>query len=70
MSAVLAAPAAVGETERVINSASNSSSAPAGYRFPLIGVAVRWYLRSGLSDRDVEELLTERGIVVDQVTIP
>ena len=32
-------------------------------------VAVRWYLRYGLSYRDVEELLTERGIEVDHVTI-
>jgi hypothetical protein len=39
------------------------SSAPAGYRFPreVIAVAVRWYLRYGLSYRDVEELLAERG---------
>jgi hypothetical protein len=28
-------------------------------------VAVRWYLRYGLSYRDVEELLAERGIMVD-----
>jgi IS6 family transposase len=48
-----------------------SSSTPAGYRFPLevIAVAVRWYLRYGLSYRDVEELLAERGITVDHVTI-
>jgi transposase-like protein len=32
-------------------------------------VAVRWYLRYGLSYRDVEELLAERGIVVDHVTV-
>jgi IS6 family transposase len=32
-------------------------------------LAVRWYLRFGLSYRDVEELLTERGIDVDHVTI-
>ncbi len=32
-------------------------------------VAVRWYLRYGLSCRDVEELLTERGIQVDHVTV-
>ena len=31
-------------------------------------LAVRWYLNS-LSYRDVEELLAERGIVVDHVTI-
>ena len=32
-------------------------------------IAVRWYLRYGLSYRDVEELLAERGIVVDHVTV-
>jgi transposase, IS6 family len=31
--------------------------------------AMRWYLRYGLSYRDVEELLAERGIQVDHVTI-
>jgi transposase-like protein len=35
----------------------------------MILVAVRWYLRYGLSYRDVEELLAERGITVDHVTI-
>ncbi len=30
-------------------------------------VAVRWYLRYGLSYRDVEELLAERCITVDLV---
>jgi IS6 family transposase len=49
----------------------SGSSAPAGYRFPreVIAVAVRWYLRYGLSYRDVEELLAERGVEVDHVTI-
>jgi transposase, IS6 family len=39
-------------------------SALAGFRFPpeVITVAVRWYLRYGLSYRDVEELLAERGV--------
>ena len=32
-------------------------------------LVVRWYLRFGLSYRDVEELLVERGIAVDHVTI-
>jgi transposase-like protein len=32
-------------------------------------LAVRWYLRFGLSFRDVEELLAERGVQVDHVTI-
>jgi hypothetical protein len=47
------------------------SSPPAGCRFPreVIAVAVSWYLRYGLSYRDVEELLGERGIEVDHVTI-
>lgn len=31
--------------------------------------AVRWYLWYGLSYRDVEELLAERGIEVDHVTM-
>jgi hypothetical protein len=46
-------------------------SAFTGYRFPpeVITLAVRWYLRFGLSYRDVEELLAERGIEVDHVTI-
>jgi len=43
----------------------------AGFRFPpdVILLAVRWYLRYGLSYRDVEELLAERGVEVDHVTI-
>ena len=32
-------------------------------------MAVRWYLRYGLSYRDVEELLAERGVDVDHVTV-
>jgi IS6 family transposase len=35
----------------------------------LIMMVVRWYLRHGLSSRDVEELLAERGVEVDHVTI-
>jgi transposase-like protein len=30
---------------------------------------VRWYLRYGLSYRDVDELLAERNIQVDHVTV-
>jgi IS6 family transposase len=43
----------------------------AGFRFPpdVITLAVRWYLRYGLSYRDLEELLAERGITVDHVTV-
>ena len=46
-------------------------SAFARFRFPpdVIVVAVRWYLRFGLSYRDVEELLAERGVEVDHVTV-
>jgi hypothetical protein len=48
-----------------------SSCPPARFRFPreVIAVAVRWYLRYGLSYRDVEELLAERGITVDHVSV-
>ncbi len=35
----------------------------------MISLAVRWYLRYGLSYRDVEELLAERGVDVDHVTV-
>jgi transposase, IS6 family len=35
----------------------------------VIVLAVRWYLRFGLSYRDVEELLAERGIKVGHVTV-
>ena len=43
----------------------------AGFRFPpeVILIAVRWYLRYGLSYRDLEELLAERGIEVEHVTL-
>src|SRR5512132_2918742 len=46
-------------------------SALAGFRFPpdVIVVTVRWSLRFGLSYRDVEELLTERGVEADHVTV-
>jgi transposase-like protein len=46
-------------------------SAFAGFRFPaeVIVVAVRWYLRYGLSYRDVEELLAERAVEVDHVMV-
>ena len=43
----------------------------AGFRFPpeVILLAVRLYQRYGLSYRDLEELLAERGIEVDHVTL-
>jgi transposase-like protein len=48
-----------------------TGSAFAGFCFPpeVIVLAVRWYLRFAISYRDVEELLAERGIEVDHVTI-
>src|SRR5664280_1515512 len=47
------------------------TSAFTGFRFPpeVILIAVRWYLRYGLSYRDLEELLAERCIEVDHVTL-
>jgi transposase-like protein len=47
------------------------SPAFVGYRFPpeVILLAVRWYLRFNLSYRDLEELLAERGVEVDHVTL-
>ena len=35
----------------------------------MILLAVGWYLRFSLSYRDVEELLAERGLLVDHVTV-
>jgi DDE superfamily endonuclease len=51
--------------------ALRTASVFAGFRFPpdVISVAVRWYLRYGLSYRDVEELLAERGVTVDHVGV-
>jgi hypothetical protein len=59
------------ELMRCLARASAPRSGFAGFRFPpeVIMAAVRWYLRYGLSYRDVEELLAERGIIVDHVTV-
>ncbi len=54
-----------------------SASSPAGtvgvlrFRFPpdVIMIAVRLYLRYNLSYCDVEELLIERGVEADHVTV-
>ena len=56
---------------RLIRSIQPPVSGFAGFRFPpeVILIAVRWYLRYGLSYRDLEELLAERGIEVDHVTL-
>ncbi|WP_117672836.1 IS6 family transposase [Micromonospora sp. MW-13] len=54
-----------------LRSWSPPASAFAGFRFPseVIVLAVRWYLRFNLSYRDVAELLVERGVEVDHVTV-
>ena len=56
---------------RRITLPSQLPSAFVGFRFPpdVILLAVRWYLRFGLSFRDLEELLAERGVEVDHVTL-
>jgi transposase-like protein len=55
----------------VVRPIHQPSSGFAGFRFPpeVILIAVRWYLRYGLSYRDLEELLAERGVEVDHVTL-
>jgi len=60
-----------GPDKAVPRTAGISRSALAGFCFPpdVIVLAVRWSLRFALSYRDVEELLAERGIQVDHVTI-
>jgi len=56
---------------RRVRPATAPPSAFAGFRFSpeVILLAVRWYLRFGLSYRDVEEMLAERGVEVDHVTL-
>jgi transposase-like protein len=48
---------------RLNRSIHQPASAFAGFRFPpeIILLSVRWYLRYGLSYRDLEELLAERA---------
>jgi transposase-like protein len=67
---------AIGQDQAVKRRARRPAPLPprstfAGFRFPpdVIVVAIRWYLRFGLSYRDVEELLAERGVDVDHVTV-
>jgi hypothetical protein len=42
-----------------------------GRRFPtdVILVCVRWYCKYGISYRDLEEIMAERGVVVDHTTL-
>jgi transposase-like protein len=60
-----------GWPETGLVTARRTTSVFAGFRFPpeVISLAVRWYFRYGLSYRDVEELLAERGVTVDHVTV-
>jgi IS6 family transposase len=39
------------------------------YQSEVILLAVRWYLRYPLSYRDLEEMMTERGLSLDHTTI-
>ncbi len=39
------------------------------YQAEIILLCVRWYLRYSLSYRDLEEMMTERGLSVDHTTI-
>ncbi len=50
---------------------STTSSSYKGYRFgaEIISYAVWLYFRFSLSERDVEELLAERGVVVMYETV-
>nr|WP_307821226.1 DDE-type integrase/transposase/recombinase [Micromonospora humidisoli] len=54
-----------------VRSWSPPASAFTGFRFPpeVIVLAVRWCLRFNLSYRDVEQLLVERGVEADHVTV-
>ena len=63
-------PAAAGSLKSMVKKAIR----PAIFKWrqtepALILCAVRWYLRYSLSFRDVEELLSERGLEVDHTTI-
>jgi transposase-like protein len=39
------------------------------YEAEIILLCVRWYLRYGLSYRDLEEIMRERGLAIDHTTI-
>jgi len=57
---------------RLVRPIQPPSSASAGFRFPpevILIAAVRWYLRYELSYRDLEGLLSKRGVEVDHVTL-
>jgi IS6 family transposase len=56
---------------RRVAPSSQLSSAFTGFGFPpeVILLAVTWYLRFGLSYRDLKELLAERGVEVEHVSL-
>jgi transposase-like protein len=39
------------------------------FKYDIIVWAVRWYCKYGISYRDLEEMLSERGVEVDHCTI-
>jgi IS6 family transposase len=55
---------------RLIRPIQPPGSAFTGFRFPpeVILIAVRWYLRYGLSYRDLEELLAEGTVALSRTT--
>ena len=61
---VMRRAAALGHSCRFLRPSPGSVSSP-----EVILLAAWWYLRRGLSYRDLEEFLAERGIDVDHVTV-
>ena len=39
------------------------------FKHDIISWAVRWYCKYGISYRDLEEMLTEKGVEIDNTTI-
>jgi transposase-like protein len=60
-----------GEVVLAVSTVAAAALCVYGFRFPaeVIVLTVCWYLRYGLSYRDIEELLAERGVQVDHVTV-
>src|SRR5262245_65358618 len=57
---------------RSLENGMDTPSSPFKWRHfegEVILLCVRWYLRYALSDRDVKELMQERGLAVDHTTI-
>ena len=62
-------PNLVALSQQLVASLVRRDTLGSQHRADVLMVAVRWYLRYGLSYRDAEELVTERGVVVDHVTV-